>query len=539
MLQTIREKSQGWIATVILGFVCFTFALWGIHYYLNQSEGSNIVAKINGTKISEQFFNNTLRNVQQQAQEQMGADYSTDPAVQNQLKQQALSQIINTEVIVQTLRKDGFYASQEQVNAILTSVPAFQENGQFSPTRYQQVLAQMSMNTQQFLEQIQQQVMLSQLQNGIAGSDFALPNDINNAFHLMKQTRDVGYMVINTQDIKNLPAISTDAAQAYYQSHQKEFTLPPKVSLDYVVLSLDELKQNVVVTDEEAMAYYQSNPGQANNKPYNQVASQIKATLANQMAEKQFASDSESLANLAYENPSSLQAVAKQLKLQVQTTAFFAKGEKGQGILQYPQIIQAAFNEDVYQNGYNSDVISISPTEQAVVRINHKVAEKLQPFEQVQAKIEAMLAQQQQQQAAQDLAKKVATELASGKAGEEIAKSYKLSWHEKENVDRHQTQVDPKVLMQVFQMQKPASVSHPSTQVITLPSGNFAAVALYSVTPGDATTMTPAQKQSFAKVIGGKYGDVSYQLYVESIHNKAKIKTYVDFNQTDNQGDFN
>jgi len=42
MLTTIREKTQGWIAAIILGLVTIPFALWGINTYFESSGRSRI-----------------------------------------------------------------------------------------------------------------------------------------------------------------------------------------------------------------------------------------------------------------------------------------------------------------------------------------------------------------------------------------------------------------------------------------------------------------------------------------------------------------
>ena len=141
MLQTIREKSQGWIASLILGFISFTFALWGIHYYLTGSKEQTVVAKVNGIKISEQSFNQALRQVQTQAEARLGANYSNDDTFQNQLKSQLLTQLIQKQLLVQALESQNFYVGQEQIDQIIANAPEFQKNGRFSSVKFQQALA--------------------------------------------------------------------------------------------------------------------------------------------------------------------------------------------------------------------------------------------------------------------------------------------------------------------------------------------------------------------------------------------------------------
>src|SRR5688572_13165698 len=55
MLTTIREKTQGIIATFILALIGIPFALWGVNSYLD-SDVRSTVASVNGEEISESDY---------------------------------------------------------------------------------------------------------------------------------------------------------------------------------------------------------------------------------------------------------------------------------------------------------------------------------------------------------------------------------------------------------------------------------------------------------------------------------------------------
>lgn len=631
MLQTIREKSQGWIATVILGLVSFSFALWGIHYYLTQSSGTEIVAKVNGSKISEKTFNSVYKQLQQQAQVTLGADYSNDETLQSQLKKQALDEIINSQILAQALNKQGFYVSVSQLDQLITQIPSFQENGQFSSLRFQQALASMSYSPQEFSQKLSEQVMISQLHKGIVSSGFALPDDVKQSLRLMLQKRDIGYVVVKRAQMKPVKPVTDEEMHAYYNSNKKQFTIPAKVTLNYITLSAINLQKSQAVTTKEIQQYYQNNqaqfmtpakwqivrvimpldnnatktdinnakmnlmsikpafikvddiskqaaninanvisntwldeskisplekqtieqlklgmvsdPIQLDNQlemikliaqkpgteiPVAKLKNKITKMLQQQKAEKAFANKSDALANLTYENPNSLQPAADNLDLSIQTTSAFAKSDKKlAGILANPNVVLNAFSPDVYQQGYNSTVINISPVEQVVIRVAKKIPAKAMSFDSVKDKIKNLLTTQAQEQATKELATKIANALASGKPGSDVAKQFDVTWHEKANVDRHQKHVAPKVLETIFNMQVPVDRAHPTVAALALPKwGDYVAVAIYKVVPGNPNKMSKIQKEAFFEVIGNKYGNSDFQLYMESLRKKAKIKVY-------------
>jgi peptidyl-prolyl cis-trans isomerase D len=623
MLQTIREKSQGWIATLILGFVCFSFALWGIHYYISQSGEVSVAVKVNGEKITETVFNQAYRQLQQEAQNTMGAQYSNDETFQHELKQQALSQLIQARVFSQFLIKSGFFVTPEQVQQVLLHLPAFQENGHFSLGRFQQILAAMSYSTEAFMGKLNEELMANQFATGIISSGFSLPNEVDNAVRFMRQTRDVGYVILDPKATKIVTPVTEDAILSYYKSHLKAFTLPAKVSLDYVLLSVDGLKQHQVVTEQEIDTYYKNNiqqfmtppsyqivrvvlplPANASQndideahdkllslsqeknlnaaakkigarvampvwisesmlpsaegealknlktgmislpiqsqrqvevvklldqkpesvKPLSLVSDEIKDLLQSQKAEKVFAVSAEKLASVAYENPNSLVPVSQALGLPIQTSTAFSANEQGEGILANTKIKQMAFSEDVYKDGYNSDVIELSPSEQLVLRIREKTPPHLLSYDEVKAKIRAQLTRRQQRQATETLATQIQAALSKGTAGKAVADDFNVTWHEKTAVTRHEPKVSPKVLYEVFDMPKPLDSQNPTTRVIGLPSGLMAVVALYHVQAGNPETIEAQNREAFSTVIADKYGDIDYQLTLETLKKEAKIK---------------
>src|SRR5947208_1567601 len=99
MLQSIRNKTQGWLATVILGFVTVGFLMWGVEYYIEQNAGNQkTVAKVDGQKITDQEVNTVFQQLQRK-QQQNSSSPLTD-AQQQQLKQLALQQIIAKTALI-------------------------------------------------------------------------------------------------------------------------------------------------------------------------------------------------------------------------------------------------------------------------------------------------------------------------------------------------------------------------------------------------------------------------------------------------------
>jgi len=136
MLQNIRDRSQGWLAGIVVFLVIATFALWGIHSYLTSGGGQpDVVATVNGKKITQAMLNMAYERLRQQQQMQLGASYVIDQKAEMMLKKQALSQLIMAQVLSAAAIKEGYRITMGEVEGALLAIPAFQVNGRFSRER--------------------------------------------------------------------------------------------------------------------------------------------------------------------------------------------------------------------------------------------------------------------------------------------------------------------------------------------------------------------------------------------------------------------
>jgi peptidyl-prolyl cis-trans isomerase D len=259
MLQKMREKIQGIIATVIIVILCLAFGLWGVQYYLKGRGSSNFIAKVNGIKISRAQFQTAYDRAKQNIMAQTGGEFVLSQEQQQKLKQQVLQQIINNQIIAQQAAKLKLSIIPAQVSSVLASFTSFQVNGQFSAARFQEMLGRMLYSKSQFLNDLKQNMLVDQLQVGIAYSNFCLPNEVADAIKLVRQQRDISYAIIPLTKFKNIINISENDIQSYYQKNQLQFALPEKVSINYIELTAASMNSKVKYNEEDLQKYYDDN----------------------------------------------------------------------------------------------------------------------------------------------------------------------------------------------------------------------------------------------------------------------------------------
>ncbi len=257
MLQNLREHAQGWIAGVIVAILCLAFALWGIEYYIGGNQHQAVLAKVNGHEISQDQVDSVYKRLRQQLAATDFATFNQDQ--QQALKAQALEKLVNQNVLATAAEKANYHISMRQISSILTQIPSFQLNGQFSPALFQRVVTNFFPSEQAFLDDVKQSAIILQAKMGMTESAFVLPNELNQAISLMDQKRDVRYLTIPAAQFLKTATITDQAIANYYKSHQQSFMQAAQVKIEYIELAAKDFNAQVTVTEPEISQSYEEN----------------------------------------------------------------------------------------------------------------------------------------------------------------------------------------------------------------------------------------------------------------------------------------
>lgn len=245
MLQSIRERAQGIFSWVILMLIAISFALWGIQNYFNGGEEPPL-AVVGSHKLYERDIN---RIYQQQYAQYLNLGFSEDD-----LKKQALRQLVQDQVLEQAVHGRRLVVSDDALREQLYQLEAFQTDGKFDKERFKSLLAAERMETQAFYAQLRRSLLMDQWRDSITGSAFLLPGEIDAFISLKTQTRSVAYVVVPAGAVTR--TLSDTELEKYYAAHQADFRAPEQMVAEYLQLALEDLATQVAVTVPELQAFY-------------------------------------------------------------------------------------------------------------------------------------------------------------------------------------------------------------------------------------------------------------------------------------------
>lgn len=124
-------------------------------------------------------------------------------------------------------------------------------------------------------------------------------------------------------------------------------------------------------------------------KPFEAVRAEIEDDARKQLAQRQYAEAAEKFTNMVYEQSDSLQPVADELKLTVQTANGVLRqpGAKEQGDLSNRRLLETLFDPANRAKGHNTEAVEVGTNKLVSARIVKYRPAALMPFEQAQAQV--------------------------------------------------------------------------------------------------------------------------------------------------------
>ncbi|MEE9161034.1 MAG: SurA N-terminal domain-containing protein [Gammaproteobacteria bacterium] len=254
-MQKIRIWATGWIAGAIMGLIIITFAVWGINFADQGSEP--VVASVNGEDIKLRQFQQAYNNFREQMQKYTGK--SLAPAEEELLKRQTLDKLIQDEVINQAAVDNGLQISNSTIRKTVRDIDVFSGENGFDRVNYERGVMQLGMTPAMFEHQLRLELMANQLQGAVTNSAFVSEKEAVWLTRISKQTRDLSYVILPADELKDSIEIDDGAIEEYYARTSEGLSEPEQVKIAYLELSVEKLAEEIVASDEDLRIYYDNN----------------------------------------------------------------------------------------------------------------------------------------------------------------------------------------------------------------------------------------------------------------------------------------
>ncbi len=377
---------------VVLALTMLPFAFFGVDSYFRTADRTPELATVGTETITRNEFDAAIKEQQDRMRESLGRNFDASMFDSPEVRFAVLENVVNQRVMQNKAKQEGFRVADGQLQQFISELPAFQDNGRFSPDRYKQMLANQSLTPAMFEDRLRRELVLGTLQEPLALANIVARASGERYLGLLEQQREVAVAAIDAEPLVKDVKIDDAQLKAEYDANQNALKTPEQVKFEYVLLTPDAVAGPAPVDPADVKKQYEENA-----KVYAQGEERAAAHIL--ISVKPGASDDEKaaakkkaaeLAAQAKANPAKFGELAKQNSQDAGSASQGGDlGGFGRGTMVKP------FEDAVWSMkvGDISDPVQ-SDFGWHVIKLNAVNGAKIRPFDEVKSQIETDLKRQ-------------------------------------------------------------------------------------------------------------------------------------------------
>ncbi len=256
MLSFMRKNAKSWIIKLLFGIIIIVFVFF-YGYSGTRNQKDTVLASVGDKKITIADYQEEYKN-QLQFYRSIYQGQITDEMIRQMgLKQKALENLIDREILLQEAERENIQASPEEIRKSIMESPVFQENGAFSQKNYERALRYYGLSMADYEQSQGKGLIIKKLQDLVKGAALVSDKEIQERFLAENEKVKIDYLSFSPEQIKEKPQVSEQEIESYYKKHAEEFRVPELVKCNYIIFTPQEFEKKVVVQTVDLKAYYQ------------------------------------------------------------------------------------------------------------------------------------------------------------------------------------------------------------------------------------------------------------------------------------------
>jgi peptidyl-prolyl cis-trans isomerase D len=242
--------------------------------------------------------------------------------------------------------------------------------------------------------------------------------------------------------------------------------------------------------------------------------------------ERRFIEQADRMIDIIYEDPTTLQAAADELGLEVHEAGPFGRLGTEEGIASNPEVVRTAFSDMVLAQRAVSDPVDLGPNHMVLILLKEHLPEAVKPFEEVRDEVVAAVRRERAMEAASESAESLLAQLDEGGSLDELAAERELAVVSNEAATRNSADIDARLRDQVFLMEPPEEGAS-TTGIVEVDEG-FAVVRLDDVTEGTLSEEDMSRRQMYSRRISNATASDETYAFLRMLRDQSTIEVYED-----------
>ncbi len=255
MLSLMRRHAKSWFIKLALGAVAVVFVFWGVGSYTASRAAR--VALVNGQPITVFEFNQTYRNLLDQARQRFGDALNDELIKSLNLRRQAMDRLIGRQLIIQAAENAGVVIGDRTILAAIESDPAFQAQGRFSVKRYQRLLAHLGMEPTAYEAAKREDLAIARMQSRVAMLSLVSEEEARDYFHWLRDEVKISYVAFKPADFESQIQPEDKAVASFFEKNREAYRAPEQVVVEYLTFLPQDFLDQVQIDPQEVKEDYE------------------------------------------------------------------------------------------------------------------------------------------------------------------------------------------------------------------------------------------------------------------------------------------
>lgn len=407
MITQLAKAKDNWFFKILSALVAVSFiSLFGVTGYINSASQNQTVVKVGKQKVTQSEFSYRLGKEINALKKLAGDDFEITDEMRTTLTEGVLQQIIDENVLDQSMVKYGIYFPKAFVQQVIFQQQEFLNplNGQFHPELFKRYLSSVGMSEEEYVATIKR-ALARKMMISDAVQTFGVPQVLTQAIRQMdNQRKTFKYTLISPDSVKIERKISDEEIQQYFADFGEQFVIPEQRSVKVLFVPNDIVIQKFVANDSLVKEYFEDHKKELNQPEKREILQMV--FLNKDAAEKAYA---------ALQNGQDFVEVAKEYKAE-------NADEASLGVVAQDELADDLAAPSFEMNEQETRLLEVADTWQ-VIRVQKIIPAKEAVFEEAKPQIIETLSNENLYEALHDVRNIIDDAVNAGQSLEDVAPS--------------------------------------------------------------------------------------------------------------------
>ena len=244
------------IVQFILALMVLPFAFVGVDSYVRNAGAEKDVATVGGQSVTPQDFEGALRSQQERMRQMLGKNFDPTMFDNPEVRQQVLDGLVNQRLLAVSSQNLKLTAPDSLLQKTILEIPDFQDNGKFSPAKYDEVLKLNGLNRMSYEQRLRGDLAQQPIQDALSRSNLTSAAQVALFQRLTEQAREIQIAAIDVNAFMSLAKVDDAQVKAEYEKSPDSFRAPEQAKIEYVMLNQAVFMASAAVTPEEVKGDY-------------------------------------------------------------------------------------------------------------------------------------------------------------------------------------------------------------------------------------------------------------------------------------------